>query len=107
MGPVWWIYAAAVQPLAAVLAQSPVDLNQEQFEWLILGLVAACVVSIVFVVRTVQKLATRAILSVLLVAIVGGLWWQREELQDCRGQCECRLFGRDLELPDPNEFCPD
>jgi hypothetical protein len=89
-----------------VVAQS-FNIDQEQAEYVILGLLVALAIALVFVIRAISKTSTRLILSAVIVLLAAGLWWQHEELEDCAGQCECRLFGRDLELPDPEAFCPD
>ena len=92
--------------LAVVVAQT-FNIDQEQAEYIILGLLVALAIALIFVIRAITKTSTRLILSAIILVLAAGLWWQHEELQDCRDQCECRLFGRDLEIPDPDAFCPD
>jgi hypothetical protein len=91
-----------------VLADLPDRLEDYQVEYTILVMLAVCAVGMVVVLRTVQKATTRLLLlGVLFIAGVG-LWWQREELQDCKGQCTCRVFAQDVNMPDPISFnCPD
>jgi hypothetical protein len=90
------------------VAQDQFDngINPDQAEMIVIGLMVACAVALVFVLRTIQKVATRVTLTILLVAIGAGLWVQRENLQDCRGDCECRLFMQDVRV-DPGVFCPE
>lgn len=91
-----------------ILAAFPNDsLNSDQLEIVIIGLMAVCAIALVFVLRTIQKVGTRVLLSVLLIALGIGLWTQRQALQDCTGECECRVFGQDVRVPDPDAFCPD
>jgi len=89
------------------VAQSNINdgLDPQNAENLIVGLMVVSVMALVFVVRTIQKVTTRVVLSLLLIGIVGGLWLQRDNLEDCRGQCSCRLFGQDIRT-DPGTFCP-
>jgi hypothetical protein len=93
--------------LGAVAAFPDDALDADQLETVIIGLMVVCAIALVFVLRTMQKVGTRVVLSVALIAIGGGLWTQRQALQDCAGQCECRVFGQDVEVPDPDAFCPD
>jgi hypothetical protein len=92
--------------LGAVGAFPNDSLNTDQLEVVIIGLLVVCAVALVFVLRTIQKVGVRVLLSLLLVAIGVGLWTQRAALQDCTGECECRVFGQDVEVPDPDAFCP-
>jgi hypothetical protein len=89
-----------------ILAAETWNLDQDQADYIIIGLLAALAIALVFVIRAITKTSTRIVLSVAILALAGGLWWQHEELQDCESQCECRLFGRDLEIPDPDVICP-
>ena len=96
-----------MQP-SGVLAAFPDDLlNADQMEIALILLMVLCAVALVIVLRTFTKLATRVVLSVLLVAVGILVWTQRQALQECTGQCECRLFGQDVRVPDPDAFCPD
>jgi hypothetical protein len=97
-----------VSSVPGVLAAFPDDtLDADQLELVIIGLMVVCAVALVFVFRTMQKITTRVVLALVLVAAGAGLWLQREALQDCAGECECRVFGQDVRVPDPDAFCPD
>ena len=82
------------------LAALPDGLNSDSLQNVILALLVVCALGVILVLRTVQKLMTRMILVLALVAVGGGLWLQRENLQDCKEQCTCRLFGQDVRVPD-------
>jgi hypothetical protein len=92
---------------AVVLAQLPDDIERDQVEWVIIGLLVLCALAAVLVLRTVQKVATRLMLLGLLFLVGIGLWVQREQLQDCRNTCTCRVFGQDVRMPDTTGLnCP-
>jgi hypothetical protein len=84
------------------------DLKKNQVEIAIIVLLVACAVGAIVVLRTIQKATTRLLLlGIFLVAGIG-LWWQREELEDCQGQCTCRVFAQDVRMPDiGGAFCPE
>jgi hypothetical protein len=84
------------------------DLTKDQVEIAIIVALVVCAIGAVVVLRTIQKASTRlALLGLFLIAGVG-LWWQREELEQCRGQCSCRVFAQDVRMPDIGDFtCPD
>ena len=94
-----------------VLGILPDNLEKYQVETAIIVLLVVCGVAMVVVLRTVAKASTRVALLGLLFLIGVGLWWQREELEDCQGQCTCRVFAQDVRMPDAvtgGEFtCPD
>lgn len=91
--------------VARVAGELPEGIDSDQAQTIVLALLAVCVVGLFVVIRTVQKVTTRLILAVLLFAVGAGLWVQREQLQDCAGQCECHVFGRDVRVPDPDGVC--
>lgn len=82
-----------------LLAQAEEDkLDRDTVEIAIIVLLVVCGIGMVLVLRTVQKMTTRlALLGVLFVVGVG-LYLQREELEDCREQCTCQVFGLDIEV---------
>ena len=41
------------------------------------------------------------------VAALGFMVWQRQEVEQCGGQCTCELLGRELAIRDEDAFCPD
>ena len=43
----------------------------------------------------------------ILVVLSGFMVWQRQEVEQCAGQCTCDLLGRDLAIRDEDAFCPD
>lgn len=91
-----------------ILAELPDRLRSSQVETAIVVLLIVCAIGMVVVLRTVQKATTRLLAMGLLFVVGIGLWLQREELQDCEGQCTCHVFGMDVDLPDPVNFnCPD
>jgi ABC-type nickel/cobalt efflux system permease component RcnA len=96
---------------AAVFGLLPEELEKYQVETAIIVLLVVCGVGMVVVLRTVAKTTTRLALLGLLFLVGVGLWWQREELEDCQGQCTCHVFGQDVRMPDEVNFngvvCPD
>ncbi len=83
-----------------MMAILPDKLEKYQVETAIVVLLVVCGVAMVLVLRTVQRASTRLVTLGLLFLVGVALWWQREELEDCRGQCECRVFGQDVRMPD-------
>ena len=82
----------------AVLADIQERLESDQVETVIIGLLVACGIGAVLVLRTVQRVAVRMLVLGLLFVVGVGLWIQREELEDCQGQCTCRLFAQDIDM---------
>lgn len=100
------VIVGMIAGIGGVLADLPDDLDSDEAQNIIVGLLVLCAVGMVIAIRTVQKATTRLLMVLFLAAVAVGFWIQRENLQDCAGQCECRLFGRDLEIADPDESCP-
>ena len=94
-----------IATLGQLAGQELEGLDSDQAQTVLLGLLALCIVGLFVVIRTVQKATTRFVLAGLLVAVGAALWVQRANLQDCAGQCECRVFGRDIQVPDPDGVC--
>lgn len=65
----------------------------------------AAIVLIVFVLRFVQKLMMKIIVTVLLALIGLGAWYERADLEDCARTCSCRIFGQDINISDSNPNC--
>jgi hypothetical protein len=83
------------------------SLDRDQVETAIIVLLVLCGIGMVVVLRTVTKATTRLLLLGIIFILGIGLWWQREELEDCKGQCSCHVFGLDVDIPDPvNQICP-
>jgi uncharacterized protein YneF (UPF0154 family) len=91
--------------VATLAGEVPDSIDSANAQQVVLGLLALCVVGVFFVLRTIQKAMTRAILLAILLAVGTGLWIQREQLQDCAGQCSCHVFGRDLNVTDAAGVC--
>ena len=36
----------------------------------------------------------------VIAALIGGLWIQRDDLEECQRTCSCSLFGQDVSIPD-------
>jgi hypothetical protein len=84
------------------------DLRKDQVEVAIIVMLVVCAVGAIVVLRTIQKASVRMLLLGLFLVAGVGLWWQREELEDCKGQCTCRLFAQDIRMPDiPSLTCPE
>lgn len=82
-------------------------LTKSQAENLYLGAIVICGLAILFALRQFQKVGTRVAMVVVLAALAGFLYWQRDEVQDCAGQCTCTILGRELAIRDENAFCPE
>lgn len=83
----------------------PESLDADALRWVAIGLIVVLALIVVFVVRTAAKIATKAMLILVLAALGGALWWQRAELSDCATTCECRFFGLRVQVPEIGE-CP-
>lgn len=93
----------AVGTVLGILAQvneGEDRIDRDTLEIAIIVLLVVCGIGMVFVLRTVQKMSTRLALLGVLFLVGVGLWLQREQLEDCRDQCACQVFGLDLEVPD-------
>lgn len=52
--------------------------------------------------RVVRAIVTRMIYLGLIAALIGVLWIQRDELEQCQRTCSCSMFGQDVAIPDAN-----
>ena len=91
--------------VARLAGEVPDSIDSENAQRIVLALLAVCLIGMYLVIRTVQKATTRLILAVLLFAVGAGLWVQREQLQECAGQCSCHVFGRDVNVTDSAGVC--
>ena len=98
-----------VGTLAVLLAQVEEDkLDRDTVEIAIIVLLVVCAIGMILVLRTVQKMTTRIALLGILFVVGVGLYLQREELEDCREQCTCEVFGLDIEVDEVRGLpCPD
>ena len=64
-----------------------------------LVVLAVVVVLGVLVARFVQKMVVKVVLLGVLVGVGVLVWAERIELGDCARTCDCRLLGRDVEVP--------
>lgn len=92
--------------IAGISGEWPDSIDSDNAQLVILALLAVCAIGVFLVFRTVQKLTMRLVLVAVLVAAGAGLVVQRDNLQDCAGQCTCHLFGREVNVPDPQGNCP-
>lgn len=84
----------------------PDSIDSGNAQTIVLGLMALCVVGAFLVLRTIQKAMVRVLLLAILLAVGAGLYVQRDQLQDCSGQCTCHVFGRELNVSDVAGGCP-
>jgi hypothetical protein len=103
------IYAPSVHLATSVLAIGWPDdgLTKSQAENLYIGGAIVCALAILFVLRQFKNVGSRLLWVGILAVLAGFMVWQRQELQDCAGQCTCELLGRELAIRDENAFCPD
>lgn len=88
------------------LPDPPDRLDADTAETVLLVLAGVCVIGMLVVLRTVQKMATRMALLGLLLAVGVTMYLQRENLEDCAGQCTCRIFAQDIDMPEVGQRCP-
>ena len=91
--------------VARLGGEVPTSIDSGTAQQVVIGFMALCVVGVFLVLRTVQKVVVRALLLAILLAVGAGLWVQREQLQDCAGQCSCHVFGRDVTVTDAAGVC--
>jgi hypothetical protein len=91
--------------VAKLAGEVPESIDSANAQQIVLGLMALCVVGVFLVFRTIQKAMVRVLLLAILLAVGAGLWVQREQLQDCAGQCSCHVFGRDVTVTDAAGVC--
>ena len=91
--------------VASLQGRVPESIDSANAQQIVLGLMALCVVGAFLVLRTIQKAMTRVILLAILLAVGAGLWVQRDQLQECAGQCSCHVFGRDINVTDASGVC--
>lgn len=82
--------------LAATL---PDWVNPQNARNIALGVGIVTLVLIVFVLRFVQKLATKALLTGLMALVSFGAWYERADLSDCAKTCSCRVLWQDIKIP--------
>ncbi len=56
--------------------------------------------------RVVRAVVVRMIWLGVIALMIGGLYFQRDELKQCQATCSCRLFGQEVVVPD-NPACGD
>ena len=78
-----------------------------------LAIVVAAVVLAAVVAVVVKWVVGKLVTALVLLAIAGAVWWQRETLQQCAGDVgqtlaagatdttTCTFFGRDVTVPSP------
>ena len=82
-------------------------LTKTEAENLYLAGAIICALAILFVLRQFKNGTTRVLWVAILAVLSGFMIWQRQEVEECAGQCSCELLGRDLAIQDENAFCPD
>ena len=82
-------------------------LTKTEAENLYLAGAIICALAILFVLRQFKNVTTRVLWVAILVVLSGFMIWQRQEVEECAGQCSCTLLGRELAIQDENAFCPD
>ena len=50
--------------------------------------------------RVVRAIVTRMVYLGLIAALIGVLWVQRDELEECQKTCTCSVFGQEIAIPD-------
>lgn len=50
--------------------------------------------------RVVRAVVTKMFYLAVIAALIGALWVQREDLEECQQTCSCTLFGREIHIPD-------
>lgn len=78
----------------------PESLDADSLRWIILVVLVGVVVAMYVVIRFVQKMATRAVMLILLAILGVALFVERENLEDCVDTCSCTLFGQDVKIPE-------
>ena len=63
--------------------------------FVLIGLAVVCFL----VLRFVQKMLLRLLLVGLTIGLGVAVWAQRVELGECAKTCDCRLFGKDVQVP--------
>ncbi len=85
--------------LAPLLAVSlPSFLTPDRLRWIIPLLTVLLLLAAFWVVRFVTKLAIKAAILGVLALFVFTLWIQRGDLADCAKNCECSLYGIDVDI---------
>ncbi len=76
----------------------PSWLDTNTLQWLILAVIAVLVVSMLVIVRFIQKLVMKTALIAVVVGLGLSLWVQRANLDDCLLTCECSLYGKEVRV---------
>lgn len=50
--------------------------------------------------RVVRAVFTRMIYLGVIAALIGVLWMERDELEQCQKTCACSLLGQEVTIPD-------
>ncbi len=73
-------------------------------KWLSIALLIFLTLLAVWVMRLVQRLALRATVVLILLALAVTVWIYRDSLDECRVTCSCSLLGFDVDFSDNAEF---
>lgn len=78
----------------------PTALDPGTLRTVALVAIAVVLVGILLTLRFVTKVVLRAVVLVVLLALLVGMWAQRSELSSCRSTGACTFFGQDVQVPD-------
>lgn len=94
--------------LALVFADRlPDSLDSETLQKIIFGMLIILGFAVIIVIRTFTKASSRFLALAVIAALAFGLWVQRDNLRECGGECTCRVFGQDIDVPNAGNLnCP-
>ena len=83
--------------------------NPDNLRTIAIVVVVATVVVWFLVMRFVQKIVFKAVLTVLVAVVAFGAWHERADLGDCAKTCECKVLNVEVHIPQdqlPVNRCP-
>ena len=63
-----------------------------------MGMIVLAMVGLI-VWRVVRVVITKMITLAIIAALIGVLWIQRDEFEQCQKTCSCSLFGQEVSIP--------
>jgi len=78
----------------------PAWFNPDNLQTILSGSVLVLAVVAVLAARFIRKVIVKVVMLIVLAAVAGAVWLQRDQLSECAATCECQLFGFDVAIPE-------
>lgn len=74
-------------------------INSDNLRWVLAAAAVIALIGLWPLIQFVQSLIVKTVAAAICVLLAVGFWTQRTALADCAKQCECSLFGFEVEVP--------